>query len=66
MPTRPTIHTARLRLRPFTLADAQAVQKFSDDRAIAASIHHIRYPYQDQDRVGEQWIATPRMTRVRR
>jgi RimJ/RimL family protein N-acetyltransferase len=52
----PSIKTERLRLRPFTLADAKDVQRLAGTRDIAATTASIPLPYDDG--VAEQWIAT--------
>ncbi len=40
----PTLQTTRLILRPFTLADAPAVQHLAGNRAVAASTLSIPHP----------------------
>jgi ribosomal-protein-alanine N-acetyltransferase len=52
----PTLDTARLHLRPFTLADAPDVQRYVSDRDIAAMTLSIPHPYPDGG--AEKWIAT--------
>jgi ribosomal-protein-alanine N-acetyltransferase len=52
----PRIMTARLLLRPFSLADAAEVQRLAGDRDIASTTASIPLPYEDG--VAEQWIAT--------
>ena len=54
--TRPTLETAQLILRPFTLADAPRVQALAGERAIAAATLHIPHPYEDG--MAEAWIET--------
>lgn len=56
MKERPTIETARLVLRPFTLADAPEVQRLAGDRDIASTTLHVPHPYKDG--MAEQWIGT--------
>src|SRR5207302_8776150 len=52
---RPTITTERLVLRPFTPADAPAVQRLASERAIAASTLLIPHPYPEG--AAAEWIA---------
>jgi ribosomal-protein-alanine N-acetyltransferase len=56
MKERPTLKTERLVLRPFTLADAPAVQRLVNDRNIASTTLNIPYPYENG--MAEEWIAT--------
>jgi RimJ/RimL family protein N-acetyltransferase len=56
MADRPTLETARLILRPFTLADAPEVQRLASDRAIASTILSIAHPYEDG--MAERWISS--------
>lgn len=57
MPTpQPTLTTARLVLRPFTLGDAPDVQRLAGERAIAETTLTVPHPYPDG--AAEQWIAS--------
>ncbi|MEW6567968.1 MAG: GNAT family N-acetyltransferase [Chloroflexota bacterium] len=56
MEPQPTLETDRLRLRPFQLGDAAAVQRLAGERDIAASTTNIPHPYEDG--VAERWIST--------
>ncbi len=56
MKEHPIIHTDRLILRPFTLADAPGVQRLAGDRDIAWATPSIPHPYEDG--MAEQWIST--------
>jgi len=52
----PTLHTPRLLLRPFTLADAADVQRLAGAREIASTTAVIPHPYEDG--MAEEWIST--------
>ena len=52
----PTLDTARLRLRPFTPADAPDVQRYAGDRDVAATTLSIPHPYPEG--AAERWIGT--------
>ncbi len=52
----PILHTARLILRPFTLADAADVQRLAGAREVASPIPSIPHPYEDG--MAETWIGT--------
>jgi [ribosomal protein S5]-alanine N-acetyltransferase len=52
----PSLLTARLRLRPFTLADADDVQRYAGDPAVAASTLYIPHPYPDG--AAAEWIGS--------
>ena len=56
MTIQPTLDTGRLRLRPFTLADAPAVQRLAGDWAIADTTLNVPHPYEAG--MAEQWIST--------
>lgn len=51
----PTLHTPRLLLRPFTLADAPTVQALAGQREIAEHTANIPHPYEDG--MAEAWIG---------
>lgn len=52
----PILHTARLTLRPFTLADAADVQRLVGAKEVASTIVNIPHPYEDG--MAETWINT--------
>jgi [ribosomal protein S5]-alanine N-acetyltransferase len=51
-----SLETERLLLRPFTLADAPAVQSLAGAVEIASTTLHVPYPYEDG--MAETWILT--------
>jgi RimJ/RimL family protein N-acetyltransferase len=52
----PTLETERLILRPFTLADAPALQTLANDKDIAHRTLSMPHPYEDG--MAEAWIST--------
>jgi ribosomal-protein-alanine N-acetyltransferase len=52
---RPTLETARLVLRPFTVADAPDIERLAADRDIASTTRSIPHPYPAGTAV--RWIA---------
>jgi RimJ/RimL family protein N-acetyltransferase len=56
MPERPTLTTARLVLRPFTVADAPDVQRLAGAREVASTTLNIPHPYEPG--MAEQWMST--------
>lgn len=58
MNSQPLLETPRLRLRPFSLDDAPAVQSLAGAREVAAVTLNVPHPYEDG--MAQEWIATHR------
>ncbi|MDE0087561.1 MAG: GNAT family N-acetyltransferase [Candidatus Poribacteria bacterium] len=56
MKTAPILHTDRLILRSFTLADASDVKRLAGERDVASTTCAIPHPYEDG--MAEEWIST--------
>lgn len=54
----PVLTTERLRLRPFTLLDAPAIQSLAGAREVAAGTLRIPHPYPDG--LAEAWVLSQR------
>ncbi len=54
MMTQPTLRTERLLLRPYTAADAPAVQRIVSDRELASTTLSIPHPYPENGAV--EWL----------
>ncbi len=54
--TQPVLRTARLRLRPFTAADAPDVQRLAGDPAVSDTALDLPHPFEDG--MAEAWIGT--------
>lgn len=59
----PVLETERLRLRPFTLADAARVEELASDRRIAATTLQIPHPYPKGE--AAEWISAQRQLVVK-
>lgn len=56
MPTQPTLHTERLILRPFGLADVDVVQELAGAYEVALNTSSISHPYPEG--AAAMWIGT--------
>jgi RimJ/RimL family protein N-acetyltransferase len=56
MSKRPTLTTARLKLRPFQLTDAEQVVRLAGAREVADTTLHIPHPYREEDAL--DWITS--------
>jgi hypothetical protein len=63
MKERLTLETARLLLRPFTVADAPDVQRLAGEREIASTTLHVPHPYEDGMAEQGRSCRTPRSVR---
>ena len=52
----PTLQTAQLLLRPFTLDDAPVVQRLAGAREVASTTLNVPHPYEDG--MAEAWIGS--------
>ena len=51
----PVLRSARLRLRPFALADCAEVNRLVGDEAVASTLVAVKYPYSED--MARRWIA---------
>ena len=51
----PVLRSARLRLRPFALADCAEVNRLVGDEAVASTLVAVKYPYNED--MARRWIA---------
>lgn len=51
----PVLRSARLRLRPFALADSAEVNRLVGDQAVASTLVAVKYPYSED--LARRWIA---------